>query len=128
MHHSVKLTDAIWLLQLVIFPSHSCFGWPESSPHRDLNPRLRGGQLTNLAIPPLYTVLLVTGRPHFIFQWSEGTLFVNNGMNLKTKRDQIKYSIIIPNTINMVSVVMKSVNTDCQEVDIGMTHNRKYDR
>ncbi len=34
MHQLVKLTDAIWLFTAGnLFPSHSCIGWPESSPH-----------------------------------------------------------------------------------------------
>ncbi len=54
MHQSVKLTDAIWLLQLVISSPHSCIGWRESSPHWDSNsgPQIERQTTHQLSYPP----------------------------------------------------------------------------
>ncbi len=58
MHQSVKMTGAIWLLQLVI-PFPSFMHWCDPSQARTgiwtQVPRMRGGRLTNWAIsPPIY--------------------------------------------------------------------------
>ncbi len=63
MHQLVKLTAAIWLSTSGnLFPSHSCIGWPESSPpppHHDSNPgpqieRQTTYKLSYLFPPPPY--------------------------------------------------------------------------
>ncbi len=63
MHQSVKLTDAIWLFTAGnLFPSHSCIGWPKSSPHWDSNPNLRDRRLTNWATATILSYQQL-GRP-----------------------------------------------------------------
>ncbi len=55
MHHLVKLTDAIWLLQPAIsYPLIHALGDLNQAPTgiQTQVPRLRGGRLTNWAIPP----------------------------------------------------------------------------
>ncbi len=55
MHQSIKLTDAIWLLQLVISsPLIHALGYPNQAPTgiRTRVHSLRAGRLTNWAIPP----------------------------------------------------------------------------
>ncbi len=55
MHQSVKLTDAIWPLQLVIsFPLIHALGDPSQAPTgiQTQVPSKRGRRLTNWAIPP----------------------------------------------------------------------------
>ncbi len=65
MCQSVKLTGAIWLLQLVISsPLIHALVWPKSSPDLDLNPvpSMRGRRLTKWAIaPPLNQILTGCG-------------------------------------------------------------------
>ncbi len=59
MHQSVKLTDAIWLLQLAISsPLIHALGDPSQAPTGIWTcvPRLRGRRLTNCAIPPTIDV------------------------------------------------------------------------
>ncbi len=60
MHQLVKLTDAIWLLQLVICSSLiHVLGDPSQAPTGIWTqvPRLKGRRLTNWAIPPLPSLL-----------------------------------------------------------------------
>ncbi len=55
MYQLVKLTDAIWLLQLVIsYPLIHALGDPSQAPTgiQTRAPKLRGRRLTNWAIPP----------------------------------------------------------------------------
>ncbi len=62
MHQSVELTDAIWLLQLVIsYPLIHALSDPSQGPTgiQSQVPRLRGRQLTNWAIPPLLLVNVI---------------------------------------------------------------------
>ncbi len=55
MHQSVKLTGAIWLIQLVISSPLHALVWPKSSPTgiRIWVSSMRGTRLTNWAIPLL---------------------------------------------------------------------------
>ncbi len=87
MHQSIKLTDAIWLLQLVISSPHMhslCDLSQASTGIWTRAPSLRGGRLTNWAIPPpkgihiLWVILHSIGRGHtWSSQRSCWLLYVN---------------------------------------------------
>ncbi len=53
-----------------LFPSHSCIGWPESSPHRDLNPGPQNERQTayQLSYPSPLMFITVCNQIIFLFQ------------------------------------------------------------